>query len=153
MSGSPNTPDWVEYGELPDELEIEFPLETLRIELSEDLLTKYHQLVYWCMIQSFWYYVVGKEVVNNETFDFVKDWIREVEEAGEATTGATMPHMPNGFSPTVNGWNPFYYQESRYPADVRKAFEDVEKNPRKPPGFVPVDIKPKRRYRYLKNRQ
>lgn len=49
------------------------------VELSSDLLGRYHQLVCWCLVQRFWYYVLGNPQVTDQEYDYIEHEVALLE--------------------------------------------------------------------------
>lgn len=82
--------------ELPDELDFhlagEYPGENL-VELKSDPCEVYAQLVCWCLIQRFWYYILHTPQVSDTEYDEIENLVRELEE--------TYPYsLDHPYSPT-----------------------------------------------------
>ena len=136
---NPKVPSYVIFGEEPSELVFTWPTGCKETRLSEVPEEKYGQLIAWCALNSFWYYVVGSSAVTNEEFDYVKSmiaFIEHQEEEGEIETLGwySEPQEPLGFSPTKRGYNPCRHIPSRYPCFIVQGFSEknIPFNPRLP---------------------
>jgi hypothetical protein len=121
-----NIPDYVLLEEDIYELDFHLPDPCTEhnphgpIELLEDYNDRYNQLILWCMIQSYWFYVVNNPQVTDMEYDYVKKYIKLLEtgedlgtEEGEVYETLKLPHEPLGFSPTRRGFNPISGKENR----------------------------------------
>lgn len=127
-------PDYVEFGDEVDEIDFHLPGDVLEgrevfVGLSDEVDKMYHQLINWCIIQSFWYYVYQQPQVFDAEFDYIKKiiWNIEQEHYYEITEGPTMPHVPNGYSPVKAWGNPFRHLPCRYPTYVQELFSVLPK--------------------------
>ncbi len=120
-----------------------FPVETLdtqryfsySVSLSHcDNDTLYHMLIRWCMVQSFWHYVVGRQQVSNAEFDYIKGVLKwmKTEYYYEITEGQRTLQCPNGFDPNQLSGNVCLWHEDRYPHFLVDFFRRFNKHPQHP---------------------
>lgn len=117
-------PNWINRLYLPGKLDFYFPSGESEIELNEEADERYHQLINWSMMQSYWYYVIDSPKIVDEGFDRIKKEISDMESEYEGilSVGYTAPHIPLGCSPTITWWN---WCWSRYPPYIISMFEGM----------------------------
>jgi hypothetical protein len=71
---------------IPDVIDFRFPRKHTKdrfwvnspIKLSDEIGNRVRQLIIWCAVQSYWYYVLARPAYSDEDFDFVKNYINEM---------------------------------------------------------------------------
>ncbi len=88
------------------------------VKLAEDDLDElYRQLVCWCLIQRFWYYVLAENKCTDLEYDFIERHVAKLEKM--------RPESPlNRYSPTTRVASTLWWN---YPPSVIKFFHPVEK--------------------------
>lgn len=118
-------PDWIYDLYMPDEIDFYYPQGDSIVELDDDSEIRYQQFVNWSMIQSFWYYVIGKPAVCDEAYQRIRQEIINLESEFDYLLTYTAPHIPLGCSPTVTWWN---WNWSRYPPYIIDLFSGMKYN-------------------------
>jgi NAD-dependent DNA ligase len=70
---------------LPDALAFHYPtskdlVDDTPIEIQESESKQYRQLVCWCLIQRYWYYVICEPKVKDIEYDLIEGYVKELEE-------------------------------------------------------------------------
>lgn len=50
------------------------------VKLSEDIVLLHRQLICWCLVQRFWYYVIGEPQVSDQNYDEVEAEVKYLED-------------------------------------------------------------------------
>lgn len=107
--------------DLPEELNFYIPGdddgEFNYVELHPDEFMRYGQLVCWCLIQRFWYYVLGTPQAPDTEYDMIEAAIKELEE--------NYPHsLDHPYSPTKRPGSDFL---TDYPSSIVNSFFCIER--------------------------
>lgn len=102
---------------LPETLVFNYPVSKTEVDLThtviqEDELKQYRQLVCWCLIQRYWYYVICEPKVEDSEYDLIEEYIKELEEC------ISHSHR-NPYSPTKNVGSDIV---NFYPASIQLMF-------------------------------
>lgn len=81
-------------------------------ELKSDPLELYGQLVCWCLIQRFWYYVLGTPKATDTEYDMIELAVRELEDIYPTATD-------HPYSPSKTPGSEFL---SDYPPSIHNTF-------------------------------
>ena len=80
--------------------------------LSEDEKERHMQMVSWCLVQRFWYYVLNQPKVTDQEYDAVERQVKEAEDSAEYLRG-------NPYSPAKRVGS---CRREDYPRSVRQFF-------------------------------
>lgn len=148
------TPMWAEWKDYPYGVRCPLPDNLDRVvdlDISDEI--DYINLVNYCAIHSYWFYVVQEPQVSNEEFDCVKTFIRDLEyklsTEGRRIPQHKLPHLPNGYSPTIMGYNPLRYLSCRYPEWIQMAFKETPIHPRYPESIIRLQAMKSRKARKM----
>jgi hypothetical protein len=81
-------------------------------ELQEDERLRHRQMVSWCLVQRFWYYVLNSPQVTDQEYDAVERQVKDMEESAEY-----LRHNPYSPSRRVGSC-----RREDYPRSVRSCF-------------------------------
>jgi hypothetical protein len=87
--------------------------EEVELIFDEDVLL-YRQLVCWCLIQRYWYYVIGCPKVKDYIYDKVEEMVKEMEKAD---------YLNNPYSPTRK---PGSSNQKDYPVWIVHLFWNIQ---------------------------
>lgn len=99
--------------DLPDELDFHIAgdeQDTL-VELKSDESELYGQLVCWCLIQRFWYYVLGTPQVPDTEYDMIEAVVKDLED--------TYSYLSHPYSPCKIPGSDSYCD---YPSSILNTF-------------------------------
>ncbi len=139
--------DWRYQLLIPDEICFYFPGETSEraIVVHEELEARYPQMIFWLLVQRYWFYVLRTPKAPDMMYDKMKAWVMELEDEGLTSPCFITQAEPRGCSPRFrSGW----YLPSRYPQSVQDLFPE-ESYP--PVGHLDKDS-PERRGLYQKEK-
>jgi len=87
------------YYEIPDELDFHLPgCDQVATPIHEDESHSYRQLVCWCNVQRYWYYVLHEPKVTDMEYDAIEEVVKNMESECEYLTNKYSPSKVAGSS-------------------------------------------------------